>query len=134
MSDNQLDDVRQNGYTVVENFLDPGTLERAQQALWDVFVRPEDYFADPQAHSRYARSQFAGLKLFPYPSWDLNRIAVYPDLVDAATRLCGTPDLHLYKVELWGKYAGAINYDQAHHFDYGNHTLVVPKKAQIISR
>jgi len=35
--------------------------------------------------------------------------------------------LHLYKMELWAKYAGAIGYDQPYHFDYGNHSLVVPK-------
>ena len=38
-----------------------------------------------------------------------------------------TPELHLYKVELWGKYAGAVNYDQPLHRDYGSHSLVVPR-------
>ena len=52
-----------------------------------------------------------------------------PDLVDAAERFCGTQNLHLYKVELWGKYAGATDYDQAHHRDFGNHNLVVPQLA-----
>ena len=30
-------------------------------------------------------------------------------------------------MELWAKYAGATDYEQAHHRDYGNHTLVVPR-------
>ena len=76
---------------------------------------------------RYA-IQFAGLRLGPFPSWDLNRIAFHPDLVDAAERFCGTTDLQLYKVELWAKYSGGADYDQAHHRDYGNHSLVVPRR------
>ena len=36
-------------------------------------------------------------------------------------------DLELYKSEIWAKYAGAIDYDQSHHRDFGNHTLVVPR-------
>jgi hypothetical protein len=54
-------------------------------------------------------------------------LAFHPDLVDAAERFLGTADLHLYKVELWAKYAGAVNYDQPLHRDYGSHSLVVPR-------
>ena len=64
---------------------------------------------------------------FPYRSWDLNRLAFHPDLVDAAERYLGTTELHLYKVELWAKYAGAVDYDQPLHRDYGSHSLVVPR-------
>ena len=38
-----------------------------------------------------------------------------------------TTELHLYKVELWAKYAGAFDYDQPLHRDYGSHSLVVPR-------
>jgi hypothetical protein len=127
VSDAKLAQVWDQGFTVVEAFLDKATLAEAQNALWEVYPRPRDYFADPSQHPRYARSQFAGLRFFPYPSWPLNRVAVYPDLVDAAERFLGSNDIEIYKVELWAKYAGAINYDQAHHRDFGNHTLVVPR-------
>ena len=76
---------------------------------------------------RYAGDQFGGVEEFPYRSWDLNRLAFHPDLVDAAERYLGTEDLHLYKVELWAKYAGAADYDQPLHRDYGSHSLVVPR-------
>ena len=127
VSDAKLAEVWDQGFTVVENFLDADTLAAAQAALWTIHPRPEAYFADPDAYPRYAKSQFAGLDLFPYAAWDLNRLPVYPDLVDAAERLLNATDIEIYKVELWAKYAGAINYDQAHHRDYGNHTLVVPR-------
>jgi hypothetical protein len=128
VSDEQLAEVWDQGFTVVEGFLDPETLKAAQQALWTTYPRPEAYFADPEAHPRYAASQFGGIRLFPYKDWALNRVPVYPDLTDAAERLLESRDIEIYKVELWAKYAGAINYDQAHHRDYGNHTLVVPRR------
>jgi len=102
-------------------------LQAAREALWLHFPRPDDYFADPDAHGRYRASQFAGIDEFPYRSWDLNRLAVHPDLVDLAERYLGTTELHLYKVELWAKYAAAVDYDQPLHRDYGSHSLVVPR-------
>ena len=128
INDETLDRVRTDGYAVVEGFLDTDELAAARAGLFEVFPTPEHYFADPDAHARLVRHQFAGLRLAPFPSWDLNRIAFHPDLVDAAERFCGTTDLQLYKVELWAKYSGGADYDQAHHRDYGNHSLVVPRR------
>jgi hypothetical protein len=122
-----LAEVRERGFTLVEGFLAPEELTAAQQALRLHFPTPEDYFADPTSYVGYARSQFAGVEEFPYRSWDLNRLAFHPDLVDAAERYLGTHQLHLYKVELWAKYAGAIDYTQPLHRDYGSHSLVVPR-------
>ena len=128
VSESKLAEVWDRGFAVVEGFLDRATLKAAQDALWDVYPRPEDYFADPSQHTRWVRTQFSGVRLYPYPSWALNRVAVYPDLVDAAERLLSAADLEIYKVELWAKYAGAVNYDQVHHRDFGNHSLVVPRR------
>ncbi len=122
-----LDEVREHGFALMDDFLTPDELRAAQEALWLHFPRPEEYFADPAGHGQYAGSQFAGVEEFPYRSWDLNRLAFHPDLVDAAERYLGTSELHLYKVELWAKYAGASNYDQPLHRDYGSHSLVVPR-------
>ena len=122
-----LAEVWDQGFTIVENFLDPDTLAAAQQALWAIYPRPEDYFKAPDEYRQFGRGQFAGLQLFPYASWELNRLAVDHDLVDAAERLLETQDLEIYKIELWAKYSGAANYDQFHHRDYGNHSLVVPR-------
>ena len=127
VSDATLDEVRARGFSIMEGFLGPDELSAAREALWRHFPRPEEYFADPGAHAQYATSQFAGVEEFPYRSWDLNRLAVHPELVDAAERYLGTAELHLYKVELWAKYSGAVNYDQPLHRDYGSHSLVVPR-------
>lgn len=125
--DQNLNEIRERGFTIVKNFLDPATLKAAQDALWTVFPRPEDYFADPAKYADFAKSQFAGLRNFPYRDWAFNAVAAYPDLADAARRFLKSDDIEIYKVELWAKYAGAVNYDQPHHRDFGNHTLVVPR-------
>ena len=126
--DTTLGQVRERGFALVEGFLAPDELAAAQRALWLHYPTPDEYFADPARHAAYGASQFAGVEEFPYRSWDLNRLALHPDLVDAAERYLGTAALHLYKVELWAKYAGAINYDQPLHRDYGSHSLVVPRR------
>jgi Phytanoyl-CoA dioxygenase (PhyH) len=127
VSDATLAEVRARGFSLVPGFLSEDEVAAARAALWLHFPHPDDYFADPGAFARYAASQFAGVEEFPYRSWDLNRLAVHADLVDAAERYLQTTDLHLYKVELWAKYAGAVNYDQPLHRDYGSHSLVVPR-------
>jgi Phytanoyl-CoA dioxygenase (PhyH) len=126
--DAALDEIRERGFTLVEGFLAPDELKAAQHALALHFPSPEEYFADPAKHPEYAAGQFAGVEEFPYRSWDLNRLAFHPDLVDAAERYLDTTDLHLYKVELWAKYAGAVDYEQPLHRDYGSHSLVVPRR------
>jgi len=122
-----LDEVRERGFALMEGFLSPEELKAARQALWLHFPTPDDYFADPAGYTHYAAGQFAGVEEYPYRSWDLNRLAFHPDLVDGAERYLGTAELHLYKVELWAKYSGASNYDQPLHRDYGSHSLVVPR-------
>jgi hypothetical protein len=126
--DRNLQELREQGFTIVEGFLAPDELEAAQEALWLHYPRPEEYFADPSAHQEFARSQFDGTRPAPWQSWDLNRLAFHPDLVDLAERLLGSADLHLYNAELWAKYAGAIDYEQVHHRDFVNHSLVVPNR------
>ena len=127
VSDATLAEVRERGFSIMEGFLGPEELAAARDALWLHFPRPEDYFADPVRFDRYGASQFAGVEEFPYRTWDLNGLAVHTDLVDAAERYLQTTDLHLYQVELWAKYAGAVDYDQPLHRDYGSHSLVVPR-------
>jgi hypothetical protein len=125
--DASLDEVRQRGFTLVPGFLSAEELRAAQQALWRHFPTPDDYFADPDRHAAYAGGPFAGVEEFPYRSWDLNHLAVHPHLIDFAERYLSTTELQLYKVELWAKYAGAANYDQPLHRDYGSHSLVTPR-------
>ena len=130
MPDRCLTELRERGYLVFEGFLGAGELAAAQDALWLHYPRPEEYFADPPAHAWLATSQWAGEIRGPWRSWSLNRLAFHPDLLDLAERFLGSADLRLYEAELWAKYAGAVDYDQCHHRDFVNHSLVVPKRSQ----
>jgi len=128
VADAKLAEIWDRGYTVVENFIDGETLQAAREALWTIYPKPEDYFADPAKYPKFGKSQFSGIYLFPFPAWEINRLCVYPDLIDAAERFLGTTEIDMYKGELWAKYSGAANYDQYHHRDYRNHTIVVPRE------
>jgi Phytanoyl-CoA dioxygenase (PhyH) len=125
-----VSELRERGYLVFEGFLGTEELEVAQEALWLHYPRPAEYFSDPVAHASLAASQFAGIIAGPWRSWDLNRLTFHPDLLDLAERFLGSGDLRLYEAELWAKYAGTVDYDQSHHRDFGNHTLVVPKRSE----
>jgi len=115
--EHSVGELREQGYTIVRDFLAPDELKLSQDALWLHYPRPEDYFDDPSAHSELVEGQFAGLRTGPFRSWDLNRLTFHPDLVDLAERFLGSSDLHLYKTELWAKHSGAVDYEQSHHRD-----------------
>jgi hypothetical protein len=126
--DSALGEIDTQGFTIVEGVLSADEVAAAREVMWQHHPHPEDFFADPASHPHLAASGFAGIdRGFPFAGWDLTRLCFHPDLLDAAERYLGSDDLALYKVELWAKYAGAVPYDQAHHRDYANHTLVVPR-------
>ncbi len=127
--DRCLADLRERGYLLFEGFLKADELAAAQEALWLHYPRPEVYFADPAAHAWLVTDQWAGEVSGPWRSWNLNRLAFHPDLLDLAERFLGSADLRLYEASLWAKYAGAVDYDQRHHRDFVNHSLVVPKRS-----
>ncbi len=128
IGDHILDTVRTDGFAVVEGFLSTDELDAARAGLFEEFPHHDEYFADPEQYRHLVKHPFAGLRLGPFDSWPLTRTAFHPDLVNAAERFCGTASLDLYKIELWGKYSGSVDYDQAHHRDFANHSLVVPRR------
>ncbi len=46
--------------------------------------------------------------------------------------LLGTTDIRLLRAGFQAKYAGAADYEQVLHFDYPNHSLVMPPDDEII--
>src|SRR3954452_5523773 len=96
------------------------------RSVWQNVPCPEQYFADPAAYAHLTNSPFAGLTNFPWASPELNRLIAHPRILSIVRQILGVDDIRLYKGELWAKYAGNTDYDQHHHRDFGNHTLVVP--------
>jgi hypothetical protein len=67
---------------------------------------------------------------FPQPGCPaLNNLFVHPRLVEFARLALGDDDLRIYQAAVWGKWAGAINYEQPLHQD-GNHSLLPPRMEQ----
>jgi hypothetical protein len=127
-----LDQVRQyhqRGFLLLPAFLDEGLLKSAQANLSLDHPSAQAYFKDPDQYPLYSQTQFS-LKRFPFSSIEVNRLLVSDCILGAAKQLLGSDDIRLNKGELWAKYAGAIDYDQAFHRDFGNHTLLVPRQDQ----
>jgi hypothetical protein len=61
---------------------------------------------------------------FPQPGCSaLNNLFVHPRLIEFARLALDDDDLRIYQAAVWGKWAGAINYEQPLHQD-GNHSLL----------
>ncbi len=116
---------REDGYVVLAGFLAGDELDAAVHDLPTVYPTAERYHAGG-GDGRFEGDPFAGLRRFPFPTPALSRLAVHPRLIDLAEALFGHADLRMYLAELWAKYTGAADYEQAHHRDFLNHTPLVP--------
>ncbi len=118
---------RRDGFVIVPGLLADGELAAAVAGLPSVFPTADEFHddADPGRNARY-RDEFGGITNFPFASVDLSLLAVHPRVVGLAEQLLGTGDLRVYSIEAWAKYTGAADYDQHHHRDYLNHTVLVP--------
>jgi ectoine hydroxylase-related dioxygenase (phytanoyl-CoA dioxygenase family) len=122
----QLQRFDEDGFVVVPDVLDADEASELLHAAWENFPAPEQYFADPESFAHLVATPFSGLANFPWVSPRLNRLAAHPRILAIVRQILGVDDIRLYKGELWAKYGGATDYDQHHHRDFGNHTLVVP--------
>ncbi|MEO8266989.1 MAG: phytanoyl-CoA dioxygenase family protein [Ilumatobacteraceae bacterium] len=122
----QLDCFNTQGFVMVPEVLSASEVATLQAGVWQTFPSPLQYFADPGAYAHLTANAFSGLNNFPWASPELNRLVAHPRIVSIARQILGVDDIRLYKGELWAKYAGNTDYDQHHHRDFGNHTLVVP--------
>ena len=126
LTEQQLDWFHADGFVLVPDVLSADEVEVLQRGAWENVPSPEQYFADPGAYSHLTNTPFAGLTNFPWASPELNRLVTHPRILAIVRQILGVDDIRLYKGELWAKYAGNADYDQHHHRDFGNHTLVVP--------
>ncbi len=127
-ADKNIAEIWDRGFMVMENFIDAEIAARGARGAVARLSQAGRLFRQTRPNIRSSASRNSpASNLFPFPEWALNRLSVYPDLIDAAERFLGTKEIDLYKSELWAKYSGAINYDQFHHRDYRNHTIVVPR-------
>jgi hypothetical protein len=117
-----------HGFVILSGYVPMHELAPAQRELAMLFPTPEEFHdgVDEQRNAKYRGDEFAGITDFPFVSVELSLLAVHPRLIALAEALLGTADLRLYAAEAWAKYTGAADYDQWHHRDYLNHTLLAP--------
>ena len=123
------------GWALVDGLLDPADVDAEAGDLERLFAADtfDDYnraagFGDGSPEGRLYRStQFEGLRGFPQAGCPaLNDLFVHPRLVEFARLALGEDDLRIYQAAVWGKWAGAVNYEQPLHQD-GNHSLLPPR-------
>lgn len=121
----------EDGFVVLPGYLPATDLAPAVDELGLLFPSAADFHdgADPDRNARFVGDEFDGIDGFPFASPALNRIPVCDAVVALATTLLGTSDIRLYSAEAWAKYEGAADYDQDHHRDYLNHTVLAPSTA-----
>ena len=98
--------LRERGYLLFEAFLEANELAAAQEALWLHYPAPGSIHR-PAAQAWLASDQWAGEVSRPWRSWNLNRLAFHPDLLDLAERFLGLWRTCRSQASLWAKYAGA---------------------------
>lgn len=128
IADAHLDALRVNGWVVAPDVLTEDEVRVARDAVLRHLPSAEDYEAFPNRFKWLRDDEWAGFWHFPFPEVEANLVAVHPQLLDAATRFLETDQIILNKGGVWGKYAGAAHYEQVLHYDYPNHTLVVPRQ------
>lgn len=123
-----LEQLHRDGWVVIEGVLSDAELVEVQEALLDHYPRVDEF--DPTgAHASLAADMWGGLVWFPFANQVLNRLPVHAAVEQIATRFLGTSDVMLSRAAIQAKYAGAgTDFEQVMHFDFGNHTLVVPRQ------
>lgn len=76
---------------------------------------------------RFDKAQFRNFLTYPFDAGvATNLLPLHPALIDGAQRMLRVPDVFMYQCHTWAKFTGEADYTQEFHFDFGNHTLLVP--------
>ena len=118
---------QRDGLVILPRFVPDNVLVAGRRELSMVFPTAGEFHedTDPERNQRF-RDEFGGIIDFPFASTELSLLAVDPRVVDLAEALLECDDLRVYSIEAWAKYTGAASFEQHHHRDYLNHTVLVP--------
>ena len=117
-----------HGYALLPAFLSEKDLRPGLSELGLLFPSATQFHAgaDPDGNAAFRDDEYGGLVTFPFASVELCLLAVHPRLVDLARGLLRTSAVRIYSAEAWAQFTGATVYEQVHHRDFMNHTVVVP--------
>jgi hypothetical protein len=118
----------ERGFVVLPEHLARSEFEPAVGDLGELFPTGDEFHddVDPERNARFRGDEFAGISVFPFASVEWSLLAVHPKLVELAAAILDTRDIRVYSAEAWAKYTGAADYEQEHHRDFLNHTILVP--------
>jgi hypothetical protein len=117
-----------HGYAILPAFFSGDDLRPGVSELGLLYPTAVQFHedADPGRNAPYEGDEYGGLVMFPFASVELCLLAVHPRVVELARVLLRTEDVRIYSAEAWAKFTGAASYEQVHHRDFMNHTVVVP--------
>jgi hypothetical protein len=120
-----------DGFVVLPGHVPRSDLSPALSELPLLFPTPDEFHdnADPPRNARF-RDEFGGITNFPFLSVEWSLLAVHRRLIELAVELLDCRDIRVYAIEAWAKYTGAATFEQHHHRDYLNHSLLVPAAGQ----
>jgi hypothetical protein len=121
ITDAQVAEWHEHGYVLVPDFLSGEQLDAARDNAYRYFPTAAEYYAAPQRYKNLPRDA-----QFPFAGDALNNISTGAELVGAARRIVGSDDVFLTQSLLWAKYGGRGDWDQPHHVDYQNNSLLYP--------
>ena len=127
---------RTEGWCLVDGLVPVADIDAAADDVARLYARDtfDDYnkakglgvFGDPDGKA-FRGEQFDGMRGFPFAGTGaLNDLYVHPRVVGFAKHAMQSDDLRIYQASAWGKWAGAVNYEQPLHQD-GNHSLLPPR-------
>lgn len=131
ITDEHIAHWREHGYVVLQ-LLDPVELENIRNNIARYMPTWDEYEESPYRYRSLINSRGQVDVHFPFVDDPLNDFSVRSELVALAKHLLRTEDVALSHSQLVGKYAGAGDYEQQLHCDYGNNTLAYPKDDQQI--
>ena len=124
------------GWALVDGLVPEADVDAVADDLQRLFAADtfDDYnqasgFGDGSPEGRQFRStQFDGMRGFPQHGLPGAQRPVRAPAPGRSSRgwRCGDDDVRIYQAAVWGKWAGAVNYEQPLHQD-GNHSLLPPR-------
>lgn len=126
---------QQDGWALVEGLIPADDIDAAADDLnrlygsntFDNYNRAKGFGDGSPEGKQFRASQFDGMRGFPFRDCPtLNNLFVHPRLAEFARVALEDDDIRLYQAAVWGKWAGAVNYEQPMHQD-GNHSLLPPR-------
>jgi ectoine hydroxylase-related dioxygenase (phytanoyl-CoA dioxygenase family) len=123
---------RRDGWAVIPHALDDKIIGEARRALSGIYPTYEQLERSPREYAWVTDGQFGGLRLWPVDVLFLDLLPLHDAVVAVAEALVGSDDLRLLRAGYQAKYGSTVDYTQVLHFDYPNHSLVVPGDNDIV--